>query len=66
MKTFNETNSSNDSRDAERGEHGDGAGRDCVTQPFTITSCVANFQHGMTDQTMTADIVGSDEFLGGM
>src|SRR5205823_68144 len=40
MKTFNETNSSNHNRDAERGEHGDGAGRGGVTQPFTITGCV--------------------------
>jgi hypothetical protein len=46
MKTLNETNFSNDSRDAGRGKHGDGAGRDRVTQPFTITGCVANFQDG--------------------
>jgi len=46
MKTFNETNSSNHNRDAERGEHGDGAGRGGVTQPFTITGCVASFQDG--------------------
>ena len=36
MKTFNETNSSNHNRDAERGEHGDGAGRGSVTQPFRL------------------------------
>jgi len=46
MKTFNEKNFNNHNRDAERGEHNDGAGRGSVTQPFTITGCVASFQDG--------------------
>src|SRR5437870_291470 len=31
-----------------------------------LLAWLANIQHGMTDQTLTADIVGSDEFFGGM
>ena len=42
MKTLNETNFSNHNRDAERGEHGDGAGRSRVTQPFTIAGGIAS------------------------
>ena len=41
MKTLNETNFSNHNRDAERGEHGDGAGPVSVTQPFSLTSWIA-------------------------
>ncbi len=41
MKTFNEANSSNHNRDAERGEHGDGAGRGSVTQPFRLANRIA-------------------------
>jgi len=46
MKTFNEKNFNNHNRDAERGEHNDGAGRDCVTQPFVTTRRIASFQNG--------------------
>jgi hypothetical protein len=41
MKTFNETNFSNHNRDAERSEHGDGAGCDSVTQPFRLAKRIA-------------------------
>jgi hypothetical protein len=46
MKTLNERIFSYNNCDAERGEHGDSAGRGGVTQPFTITGRVASFQDG--------------------
>ena len=34
--------------------------------PAGLAGWLANFQHGMTDQTLAADILGSDEFFAGM
>jgi hypothetical protein len=34
--------------------------------PAGLSTWLANLQHGMSDQTLAADIVGSDEFFGGM